>query len=256
MVNNNLNLELKLNDFEGPLDLLDTLIREKKMDILNLDIESLTSQYLDYIKNQINTINIELASEYLEMSAYLIALKSKKLIPSENELQNDSAFEYERDKLIERIIQYRKYKEVVSQLQTKSEIRKQMLDKQTNDAKDYEPNNLIEEALPEKINVQKISKAITDAIDKYLMTSIIQRKILVQELSVQDIEDQLWDFLKSYKNKTISFSEYLSKIDPIEITQQFIVTTFLAILDLVRYSKITITQNPKDNEILINIIKG
>ena len=246
MVNNNLNLELKLNDFEGPLDLLDTLIREKKMDILNLDIESLTSQYLDYIKNQINTINIELASEF----------KSKKLIPSENELQNDSAFEYERDKLIERIIQYRKYKEVVSQLQTKSEIRKQMLDKQTNDAKDYEPDNLIEEALPEKINVQKISKAITDAIDKYLMTSIIQRKILVQELSVQDIEDQLWDFLKSYKNKTISFSEYLSKIDPIEITQQFIVTTFLAILDLVRYSKITITQNPKDNEILINIIKG
>ena len=201
MVNNNLNLELKLNDFEGPVDLLDTLISEKKMDILNLDIESLTSQYLDYIKNQINTINIELASEYLEMSAYLIALKSKKLIPSENELQNDSAFEYERDKLIE-------------------------------------------EALPEKINVQKISKAITDAIDKYLMTSIIQRKILVQELSVQDIEDQLWDFLKSYKNKTISFSEYLSKIDPIEITQQFIVTTFLAILDLVRYSKITITQNP------------
>ena len=56
---------------------------------------------------------------------------------------------------------------------------------------DYEPDNLIEEALPEKINVQKISKAITDAIDKYLMTSIIQRKILVQELSVQDIEDQL-----------------------------------------------------------------
>ena len=224
MVNNNLNLELKLNDFEGPLDLLDTLIREKKMDILNLDIESLTSQYLDYIKNQINTINIELASEYLEMSAYLIALKSKKLIPSETAFQ--------------------------------SEIRKQMLDKQTNDAKDYEPDNLIEEALPEKINVQKISKAITDAIDKYLMTSIIQRKILVQELSVQDIEDQLWDFLKSYKNKTISFSEYLSIIDPIEITQQFIVTTFLAILDLVRYSKITITQNPKDNEILINIIKG
>lgn len=253
---NNLNLELKLKDFEGPLDLLDTLIKEKKMDILNLDIAALTSQYLDYIKNQINTINIELASEYLKMSAYLITLKSKKLIPSENELQSNSAFEYERDKLIERIIQYRKYKEVVSHLQTKSELRKQMFDKQTNDAEDYEPDNLVEETLPEKINVQKISKAITDAIDKYLMRSIIKRKILVQELSVQDIEDQLWNFLKSYKNKTISFSEYLSKIDPSEITQQFIVTTFLAVLDLVRYSRINITQDPKDKEIYINVIRG
>lgn len=253
MDNNNLNLKLK--DFEGPLDLLDTLIREKKMDILNLDIATLASQFLDYIKSQINTINIELASEYLEMSAYLISLKSKKLIPNENGIVDDSSFEYERDKFIQRIIQYRKYKEIVSHLQTKLELRKQMLVKQTNDARAYEPNDLIKEVLPNKIELNKISKALIDAIGKYKMSALVQRKILVQELSIQDIEEELWEFLKKYKSKTISFSEYLSQIDPIKITQQFIVTTFLAILDLVRYGKITISQNQENNEICISIIK-
>ena len=248
------NLSLKLKDFEGPLDLLDTLIRERKMDILNLDIAALTSQFLNFVKSQINTINIELASEYLEMSAYLISLKSKKIIPNENSLQNDSSFEYERDKFIQRVIEYRKYKEVVNHLQTKRELRKQMFDKQTNDIKDLKHNDFIYEVIPPKISLDKISKAIVDAIDKYKMTSLIQRKILVQELSIQDIEEELWDFLKKYKSKTISFSEYLSKIDPIKITQQFIVTTFLAILDLVRYSKVTISQEKSKNEIYISII--
>ncbi len=248
------NLRLKLKDFEGPLDLLDTLIREKKMDILNLDITALTSQFLNFIKSQINTINIELASEYLEMSAYLISLKSKKIIPNENSLQNDSSFEYERDKFIQRIIQYRKYKEVVNQLQTKHELRNQMFTKQTNDTKEFEPNNLTKEVIPPKISLDKISKAIVDAIGKYKMSTLVQRKILVQELSIQDIEEELWNFLKKYKSKTISFSEYLSKIDPIKITQQFIVTTFLAILDLVRYSKVTISQEKSKNEIYISII--
>ena len=184
-------LNIKLKDFEGPLDLLDTLIRERKMDILDLDIAELTSQYLEYIRDQIKDIDIELASEYLEMSSYLIWLKSKRLIPIENTIGNDNNFEYERDKFIQRIIQYRQYKEIASHLQFKQEERKQMYVKQTDDIKQFEPDNLILENLPEKIDVDKLSKAINDAIDKYKMSVIIQRKILVQELSVQDIEAEL-----------------------------------------------------------------
>ena len=197
-------LNLKLKDFEGPLDLLDTLIRERKMDILDLNIAELTSQYLEYVQDQIKDIDIELASEYLEMSSYLIYLKSKRLIPVENMVGDD--------------------------------------------------NNLVLENLPEKIDVNKLSKAIQDAIDKYKMSIIIQRKILVQELSVQDIEAELWAFLVNHSSKTISFSEYLSRVDSMKISQQFVVTTFLAILDLVRYSKITISQKNNDSEIYINVI--
>lgn len=247
-------LNLKLKDFEGPLDLLDTLIRERKMDILDLNIAELASQYLEYIQDQIKDIDIELVSEYLEMSSYLIYLKSKRLIPVENMIGDDNNFEYERDKFIQRIIQYRQYKEIASHLQSKQEERKQMHVKSTDDIEQFEPDNLVLENLPEKIDVNKLSKAIQDAIDKYKMSIIIQRKILVQELSVQDIEAELWAFLVNHSSKTISFSEYLSRVDSMKISQQFVVTTFLAILDLVRYSKITISQKNNDSEIYINVI--
>ena len=247
-------LNLKLKDFEGPLDLLDTLIREHKMDILDLNIAELTSQYLEYVQDQIKDIDIELASEYLEMSSYLIYLKSKRLIPVENMVGDNNNFEYERDKFIQRIIQYRQYKEIASHLQSKQVERKQMHVKPTDDIEQFEPDNLVLENLPEKIDVNKLSKAIQDAIDKYKMSIIIQRKILVQELSVQDIETELWAFLVNHSSKTISFSEYLSRVDSMKISQQFVVTTFLAILDLVRYSKITISQKNNDSEIYINVI--
>ena len=247
-------LNLKLKDFEGPLDLLDTLIREHKMDILDLNIAELTSQYLEYVQDQIKDIDIELASEYLEMSSYLIYLKSNRLIPVENMVGDDNNFEYERDKFIQRIIQYRQYKEIASHLQSKQVERKQMHVKPTDDIEQFEPDNLVLENLPEKIDVNKLSKAIHDAIDKYKMSIIIQRKILVQELSVQDIETELWAFLVNHSSKTISFSEYLSRVDSMKISQQFVVTTFLAILDLVRYSKITISQKNNDSEIYINVI--
>ena len=177
-----------------------------------------------------------------------------RLIPVENMSGDDNNFEYERDKFIQRIIQYRQYKEIASHLQSKQEERKQMHVKTTDDIEQFEPDNLVLENLPEKIDVNKLSKAIQDAIDKYKMSIIIQRKILVQELSVQDIEAELWAFLVNHSSKTISFSEYLSCIDSMKISQQFVVTTFLAILDLVRYSKITISQKNNDSEIYINVI--
>lgn len=251
MQNNNLIFHLKLKDFEGPIALLDAMIRERKMDVLTLDVAKIAEQYLAFIKSEIDTISIDDASEFLEMATYLVNLKSKKIIPIENVVEKENNFEYERDKLIQRIIEYRKYKELVNTLIEKKQERSKMLSKVGNDIENYAPESLILEALPDKINPNKLLSAVMEAFEKYQMSLFVQKKILVQELSIADVEDALWNFLIKNDVKEISFSNYLERIDQMLLSQQYIVTTFLAMLDLTKYHKITLLQKENDPEIYI-----
>ena len=77
-----MNYDFKINDFEGPLDLLLHLIKINEMDIMNIQIEEITDQYVNYI-NSLEKMNIEVASEYLVMASELIHIKSKLLLPNE-----------------------------------------------------------------------------------------------------------------------------------------------------------------------------
>ncbi len=247
---------LKLKDFEGPIDLINTLVKEHKLDIMNLDVSLIAEQYNNFINSQIETIAINDAAEYLEMAIYLITLKSKKMIPVENIIGNENNFEYERDKLIQRIIEYRKYKEVASALENKRIKRLDHYSKPTNDVEDFKPESLIQESLPNNVSPQKLWLAINSAFEKYESLLYSKRKILVQELSVSEVEEELWQFLTNNFIVEISFTDYLKQLDELKLTQQYMVTTFLAILDLVKYQHITITQDPKDQEIYIHRIEG
>ena len=77
-----MNFDLKINEFEGPLDLLLHMIKESKMDIFDIKIEEITDQYLRYIEHQ-ESMNLEIASEYLVLASELLEIKSKMLLPSE-----------------------------------------------------------------------------------------------------------------------------------------------------------------------------
>lgn len=236
---------LKLKDFEGPLDLLDSLIKQKKINVIELDVAEIANQYLEFVENQIDSLSIDDAGEYLEMSIYLLSLKTKKVIYSD--LNNSgSNFEYERDMLIKRIIDYRKYKDIVKILEKKRNERLLFFSKTTNDIDGFKPQDLILETLPKKIDVDKLIVALNRAIEKYQSLLFIQKRILVQELSVQVIEDELWDFIVKNKIKRTTFSKYLEEVDPIKLTQQFVVTTFLALLDLCKSNKIMLAQNLND----------
>ena len=88
-----MDIEFKINEFEGPLDLLLHLIKESKMDIFNLKIEIITDQYLDYI-HKMEEMNLDIASSYLVMAAELIEMKSRLLLPKkqDEEQQEEEAF--------------------------------------------------------------------------------------------------------------------------------------------------------------------
>ena len=98
---------IKIDNFEGPLDLLCHLIDKNKMDICDVNITEITDQYVDYI-NKMEEMNLEITSEFLIMASTLIYLKSKKVLPNDN---NDEE-ELTEEELIRRIIEYKKYKEI------------------------------------------------------------------------------------------------------------------------------------------------
>ena len=83
-----MNVEFKINEFEGPLDLLLHLIKESKMDIMNIEIEEITKQYMSYLESQ-EKMNLEIASEYLVLASELIEIKSKLLLPSGKNEDNE-----------------------------------------------------------------------------------------------------------------------------------------------------------------------
>lgn len=102
---------IKLNNFEGPLDLLCHLIDKNKMDIYAINLSEITDQYIEFL-NQMEQMNLEVTSEFLVMSSTLLYLKSKHLLPKVDEEEE----EITEEELIRRIIEYKKYKEITKKL--------------------------------------------------------------------------------------------------------------------------------------------
>ena len=119
--------KFKINDFEGPLDLLLHLIKESKMDIFNIEIVSLTNQYLDFISHM-EELNLSIASSYLVMASELMYMKSNYLLPRPEKEDEDEIDA--KEELINRLIEYKKYKETTPILKQLEEERKDLFTKE------------------------------------------------------------------------------------------------------------------------------
>ena len=102
---------IKLDNFQGPLDLLCTLIEKNKMNIYDINLNEITDQYISYI-NKIEELNLEVTSEFLTMASTLLYIKSKKLLPNKQEEED----EITEEELIRRIVEYKKYKDIQAKL--------------------------------------------------------------------------------------------------------------------------------------------
>ena len=115
-----MNIEIKINEFEGPLDLLLHLIKESKMDIFDLKVEVITDQYLEYI-NKMEEMNLDIASSYLVMAAELIEMKSRMLLPRHEE--DEEQEEDPQEQLVNRLIEYQRYKDLTKEFKELEEER-------------------------------------------------------------------------------------------------------------------------------------
>jgi len=144
-------INIKIDAFEGPLDLLLQLIKHLEIDIYDIPIAEVTAQYLNYIR-AMKVLQLDIAGDYLVMAATLMAIKSKLLLPKQemNADPEDEVFfesgEDPRDALVEQLLEYRKYKSAAALLKVKEEERSQYFSK--------EPTNL--ESLQEKVPLEPL----------------------------------------------------------------------------------------------------
>lgn len=234
-------LDLKFNDFEGPLDLLLHLIKENKMDIFDIQIEKITEQYLEYIRKQ-ESMNLEVDSEYLVLASELIEIKSRWLLPREKKEDTEEEID-PREELINRLLEYEAYKEITKTLKEKEQIRMEIYTKAPSDITEYmeEDTNL---------NMDITLDDLVDAFQKFLerqkQSKPLATKVTENEITVSSRRKDIKRIL--IKEKKISFF----KLFPV-YSKEYVVATFLAVLEMVKSKELIITQNETFDDIICEV---
>ena len=239
---------VKIDSFEGPLDLLH-LINKLEIDIYDINVAEITEQYLDYV-HAMQVLQLDVASEFLVMAATLLAIKSKMLLPKHEEdlLDDDLMYEPEedsREELIERLVEYRKFKEAADDLKEMELERGLIFTKPPSDLSDFSLNK--EENAKQELDVSLYD--MLAAFQKLLKRKKLQvplaTKITRQEIPIENRMEEIVVFLRNKKGR-ISFDELF----PIA-TKSHIVVTFLAILELLKRRQVFVEQEGNFADIFV-----
>lgn len=230
---------VKIQEFEGPLDLLLHLIKESNIDICDIKIEEVTDQYLNYI-HQMEKLNLDIASEYLVLAAELIEMKSQVLLPKQK-LENDDDYEEDpRQALIDRLLEYQKYKEVSEELKELCQERKTMLTKESSDLRKYQDGV----ATYSQMNVEDLMLAFNKFLERQALNRPLNTKITTKEYSVENRCAEIKKLL--HHKKRLEFTELFDIM-----SKDYIVVTFLSILELAKNRTLKIEQENNFNKIFL-----
>lgn len=218
-------LEIFLEAFEGPLDLLLYLIRKQNFNILDIPMAQVTLQYLDYVE-QIRQHNLELAAEYLLMAAMLIEIKSRMLLPAKKSDTNEEA-EDPRAALVRRLLEYEQMKLAAYDLNAIPQIGRDFLHAQVF----VEQNTVLHWP---QVNVGDLQAAWADVMRRAKLVS--HHKISREELSVRE---HMSGILRRLQNS--KFVEFADLFDPSR-GAPVVVVNFIALLELAKETLIEITQ--------------
>ena len=232
-----------INDFEGPMDLLLHLVKENNIDIMELNVESITDQYLNYIK-QAEELNLDIASEYLTLAAELIEIKSISLLPKKVVLEDDYE-EDPREKLLQRLIEYQKYKEVTNQFKVLEEERKHFYSKSPSNLKEFQDNTEMNYG---DLSLDILMQAFQKFLERKAEEKPLNTKITKKEYSISARSKEIKDILK--RKKKVQFEELFEIV-----TKDYVVVTFLSILSMAKKGELEITQEDNFSKIVI-ALKG
>lgn len=231
--------KINLPVFEGPLDLLLHLVKQSNIEITDISIDTITKQYLEYI-NMMEEMNLNVASEYLVMASELIEIKSSSLLP----VQHNEADEFEedpRERLINRLLEYKYYKESTSSFKELESIRKEVYTKEPCDLRDYVDNN---EVVDYGVDLNDLLCAFAKFLNEKETHKPLNTKITNKEYSVGKRSIEIRDIIRV--KKKVSFSELFDVM-----TKEYVVVTFLAILSMSKKQEIKISQEDNFKDICI-----
>ncbi len=235
---------IKLQVFEGPLDLLLFLIRKNELDIYDIPIESVTRQYIDAL-HQMQQLDLEVAGEFFVMAATLMEIKSRLLLPRGQHAVDPNAEDEEVDprwELVHQLLQYKKFKEAAAQLADLVLTRQNLLARHVSDlSSDYTDRPL---------------KSV-DRIELWNSFNIVLRR-LAEKLVVGEIHDEVvtvsdqmeWLLEKTQATRSFVFGQLF----PEGVTLRRLVATFLAMLELTRLRKLRIRQSEAFADIIAEAV--
>ncbi len=249
--------KIKLDSFEGPMDLLLHLLKKNKVEIVDIKISEITDQYLDYIA-EMKKFDLDIASEFLLMASKLIELKAKTLLPDNNDEDTEDE-EESKEELVEKLLEYKKYKELATKLQ---EFEAKERKCYSSNIKPILSNLTLSEINPlENINLEDFVLAFEKAIKKRIKRKKKQEKKINEK---KDFFPKIQEKItvksqQEYIRKKVSlFGGNLKFCDIFsgEISKLEIIVTFMALLELIKINELEIIQKENFSEIEISYTGG
>ncbi|AZR72326.1 hypothetical protein BBF96_02310 [Anoxybacter fermentans] len=243
--------QVNLGFFEGPLDLLFHLVKKNKLEINNISLAAVTEQYLAYIR-KMQELDLDFAGDFLVTAAQLMELKSRTLLPSYQEKGDDK--KAQPHELVTKLLEYKKFKELASQLREREENRglfftrdnEKLIDEIVSDLPEFNPlenvtlDDFREAFIKALRDAAKREKALKEAKEDD------QPEFRVEEISIKDKLLELEAIIEE-SSGWITFGELFSTTT----SRIEVVVTFLALLELIKLKKIKVSQNQLYGEILI-----
>lgn len=232
-----------INDFEGPLDLLLHLIRSSKMDIYDINVESITKQYLDFI-NETKDMSMDVASEYLVMAAELIHLKSKLLLNKKDEEENSEYEINSEEDLRDKLLEYERVKKVTSSFKELEDKRSEFFTKLPSDLSEYKEEATL---IQGDVDLEDLINAFELFLARQKLNKPLNTKITKRELSVTERTHQIRSILK--KEKKCEFTSLFE-----EVSKPYVVVTFLSILEMSKNKELKISQDKNFGSIMLEMM--
>lgn len=242
-------ISVKLQAFEGPLDLLLHLIDKNKIDIYDIPIAEITEQYLEYVKSM-ETKDLNIMSEFLVMAATLINIKSKMLLPKE--IIDDKEEEDPREELVKRLLEYKMYKLVSFELKDKQVDAEKLLYKKPTIPKEVS-------GYKQEVDLSQLLSGLTLSKLNTIFESVMKRQVdkidpIRSKFGRIEKEEVNLSEMMSYIEKYIGLHKIFSfkKLIENQIGKMEMIVTFLCVLELMKTGKINIQQNDLFDDILIS----
>ena len=227
---------IRLETFEGPLDLLLHLIRKEEIDIWNIPIAHITEQYLEYVQIM-KDLNINLAAEWLMMASTLIYIKSRMLVPQEKkEESEDEDIEDPRHELVYQLLEHQKFKNAAEMLYTREEVENAVWNNPPEDALE-DSNEIVDVSL---FDLLRAFHEVVRRFEEKQVMEVDHEEVTVEQM-ILDIRNRL--LLRDMILFSALFAESRSK--------RHMIVTFLALLELVRMHEVRLRQKKTFDDIQI-----
>ena len=231
-----MNYEITIDKFSGPLDLLLHLIKQSDVDIFDIKISEIANQYLDYI-SKMKKLNLNVDSEYITMAAELTYIKSRELLPHDDEEVEEDP----KEELINRILEYQRYKEISETFKDFENERQNFFTKEPSLLSEFKDDEI---NINEDISLDDLIKAFSKFCERKEFEKPLNTVVTKKEYSIRKRSKEILDKLKL--KKKLEFDELFDVY-----TKDYVVVTFLSILNLAKRGNLLLSQDRNLDKIVI-----